>query len=234
MIRQVVLDTETTGLEPEQGHRIVELACVEIVNRRLTGNVFQRYLNPGRGMDLAAVEVHGLTAEFLEDKPRFADIAGEFLDFVRDAELIIHNAPFDVAFLDAELAGAGRPPFAQCCRSITDTLRMAKEFHPGKRNSLDALCERYDVDYAARKQHGALIDAGLLGEVFLAMTRGQDGLFDDSSGGSREQAAATFARRPANLIVLRASDEELAAHTALLQKIDAASKGRCLWLALGG
>lgn len=163
-MRRIVLDTETTGLEPAEGHRIIELACLELSGRRPTGRHFHRFVNPERAIDLGATQVHGLTAEDLADKPRFADIAEEFLDFVAGAELLIHNAPFDVAFLDAELARIGRPAVATLC-TVTDTLFMAREMHPGKKNSLDALCERYTVDHSRRTLHGALLDAQLLADV---------------------------------------------------------------------
>jgi DNA polymerase-3 subunit epsilon len=231
-LRQIILDTETTGLEPEQGHRVIELACVEIVNRRFTQANFHRYLNPERDSDAAALQVHGLTTEFLQDKSKFADIADEFLAFIRDAELIIHNAPFDVAFLNAELARAGQGPITEYCTEITDTLRMAKDLHPGKRNSLDALCERYQVDNSQRTLHGALLDAELLGEVFLAMTRGQESLVIDILLTENPDYRAAAARRPRNLVVLQASEEELAAHQDQLVKINKASQGACMWLKL--
>jgi len=231
-LRQIILDTETTGLEPQQGHRMVELACVELVNRRFTQTNFHRYLNPERDSDPGALQVHGLTTEFLQDKPMFADIADEFLAFVRDAELIIHNAPFDVAFLNAELARIGREPITDYGTRVTDTLRMAKELHPGKRNSLDALCERYQIDNSKRTLHGALLDAELLGEVFLAMTRGQESLVIDILPSESLNHAAGVLQRPHDLLVLRASEEEAAAHQDQLMKINKASRGQCLWLAL--
>jgi len=176
MMRQIVLDTETTGLNPRSGDRIIEIGCVELVNRRLTGNNFHYYINPERDSDPGALAVHGLTSEFLSDKPKFAEIARALCDYLRDAEIIIHNAPFDVGFLDAEFEKLGLPQFEQHVRSVTDTLLQAKELHPGKRNSLDALCERYGVSNAHRTLHGALLDSELLAEVYLAMTRGQDSL----------------------------------------------------------
>jgi DNA polymerase-3 subunit epsilon len=228
-LRQIIIDTETTGLEPDQGHRIVELAGVELVNRRLTSNNFHRYLNPERESDAAALQIHGLSGEFLQDKSRFSDVVDEFLSYVRDAELIIHNAPFDVAFLNAELARIGREPLGSYCTVVTDTLRMAKDLHPGKRNSLEALCERYQIDHSKRTLHGALLDAELLGEVFLAMTRGQESLLIDAL----PNETAVRQRRVANkraYVVLLASAQELAAHQEQLEKIDKASQGRCLWL----
>jgi len=216
-VRQVVLDTETTGLEVKDGHRIIEIGAVELVGRRLTERRLHRYVNPGREIDAGALAVHGLTAEFLADKPRFAGVADELAEYVRDAEVIIHNAPFDLSFLDTELARVGRPPFAELCASVTDTLRLARDLHPGKRNSLDALCERYGVSNRHRTMHGALLDAGLLAEVYLAMTRGQDSLVIDLGQGVAADAAPIDASR---LIVVAASAEELAAHEAMLDSIE--------------
>ena len=223
-----MLDTETTGLEPSEGHRVIEIACVELFDRRSTGRNFHRYLNPERDIDVGAIQVHGLTRDFLADKPRFGDVVEEFLEFVEGAELLIHNAPFDVGFLDAELALLGKPGIATVC-PVTDTLAMARELHPGKRNSLDALCERYQVDNSRRSLHGALLDAQLLADVWLAMTRGQDTL--DISLLSRPDPALPggVPARPANLAVVQASAEELAAHAAMCERIDKESKGRCLW-----
>jgi DNA polymerase-3 subunit epsilon len=231
-MRQIVLDTETTGLEVSQGHRIIELAAVEIVNRRPSGKQFHRYINPGRDIDLGAIEVHGLTLEFLADKPRFRDVAGEFLEFVRDAELIIHNAPFDVGFLDYELGLLDRPGIAQHCTPITDTLRMARELHPGKRNSLDALCERYAVDNSHRTLHGALLDAQLLAEVYLAMTRGQETLVIDLAPAGRTLVDASLDLSTLSLVVVRPTEAELEAHGKQLADIQKVSKGACMWLQL--
>jgi len=228
-MRQIILDTETTGLEVALGHRIIEVAAVEIVNRRLTGNHFHCYLNPERDVDPGALEVHGLSTEFLQDKPKFGDVATELVAFVRGAELIIHNAPFDVGFLDRELSLVDLQPIAQHCASITDTLRMARELHPGKRNSLDALCERYQVDNSARTRHGALLDAELLGEVYLAMTRGQETLIIDLGSSARVAAEAGFDLSTLELSVVRPTEAELAEHTKVLEAIDKASKGACLW-----
>ena len=228
-MRQIVLDTETTGLDPKQGHRIVELAAVEMKNRRLTGNRFHRYLNPEREIDAKAQEIHGLSRGFLEDKPKFCDIALEFLDFVRGGELVIHNAPFDLSFLDAELGLLDLPEMTSYC-AVVDTLVMAKELHPGKRNNLDALCERYAIDNAKRTLHGALLDAELLAEVYLAMTRGQESLNMELEGTHSDEIGA-FERR---LFVQRADAEELAAHVEQLQEIDKAAKGGCLWNGLNG
>jgi DNA polymerase-3 subunit epsilon len=231
-MRQIVLDTETTGLEVSQGHRIIELAAVEIVNRRPSGKHFHRYINPGRDIDLGAIEVHGLTLEFLADKPRFRDVAEEFLEFVRGAELIIHNAPFDVGFLDYELGLLDRQGIAKHCTPITDTLRMARELHPGKRNSLDALCERYAVDNSHRTLHGALLDAQLLAEVYLAMTRGQETLVIDLAPAGRTLVDASLDLSTLGLVVVQPSEAELEAHTKQLADIQKVSKGACMWLQL--
>ena len=232
-MRQIVLDTETTGLNPRSGDRIIEIGCVELVNRRLTGNNFHYYINPERDSDPGALAVHGLTSEFLSDKPKFAEIARALCDYLRDAEIIIHNAPFDVGFLDAEFEKLGLPKFGQHVRSVTDTLLQAKELHPGKRNSLDALCERYGVSNAHRTLHGALLDSELLAEVYLAMTRGQDSLGMDlpidvpgSDGSSGPSVLA-------EIIVLPPSPEEIAAHQEMLQALNKESKGTCLWLQEG-
>ncbi len=213
-MRQVVLDTETTGLEVREGHRIIEIGCIEIVGRRLTERRLHHYVNAERDSDEGALAVHGITTEFLADKPKFHDIVHEVLDFVRDAEVIIHNAAFDVEFLDAELARLGKPPFAQHCTMVTDSLRLARDLHPGKRNSLDALCERYEVSNAHRTLHGALLDAGLLAEVYLAMTRGQDTLVMDLGGLAAFEDIGPIDM--SKLIVLRATPEEDAAHEAVL------------------
>jgi DNA polymerase-3 subunit epsilon len=229
-VRRIVLDTETTGLEPGQGHRIIEVACLELYDRRPTGRHFHRYMNPEREVDLAATQVHGLTAEDLADKPRFADIAEELLEFLGDAELLIHNAPFDVAFLNAELSRLQRPAIETLCR-VTDTLALARELHPGKRNSLDALCERYAVDNSRRTLHGALLDTQLLAEVWLGLTRGQDAL-DITLATAAPVAGMEDVARPEHLLVLAASDEEERAHAAMCARIAKESKGRCLWLDL--
>ncbi len=225
-----MLDTETTGLEPGEGHRIIEVACLELSGRRATGRHFHRYVNPERSIDRAASEVHGLTAEDLQDKPRFGDIADEFLDFVAGAELLIHNAPFDVAFLNAELERTGRPRIESVC-AVADTLEMARDMHPGRKNSLDALCERYAVDHSKRTLHGALLDAQLLADVWIAMTRGQETL-DITLGASEVTVELGFAEaHPRSVrIVIRATDDELAEHTAMCQRIQDESRGRCLWM----
>jgi len=231
-MRRIVLDTETTGLDPAEGHRIIELACIELHGRRPTGRHFHRFMNPEREVDLAATQVHGLTAEDLADKPRFADLADEFLEFVQGAELLIHNAPFDVAFLDAELKNAGRPLISAVC-TVSDTLETAREMHPGKKNSLDALCERYSVDHSRRTLHGALLDAQLLADVWLAMTRGQETLDITISAAPAPSMALSAAPLRAAIRVLRASGDELAAHRAMCERIERESKGRCLWQRLG-
>lgn len=231
-MRQIVLDTETTGLDPRHGHRIIEIAGLEMVNRRLTGHHLHKYINPEREIDAGAAAVHGITLEFLADKPKFADVADEFLDFINGAELIIHNAPFDIGFLNAELARLDRVPVETLCNGVTDTLRMAKELHPGKRNSLDALCERYEIDNSQRTLHGALLDTELLAEVFLAMTRGQNTLMIEPDAAPRAQVGGTARqteRKP--LVVRRASAEEIADHERVLAAIDKETKGGCLWLA---
>jgi DNA polymerase-3 subunit epsilon len=231
-MRQIVLDTETTGLEPELGHRVIEVAGVELVNRRLTGNNFHRYLNPERESEAAALEVHGLTTEFLRDKPKFPEIAGEFLDFVNGAELIIHNSAFDVAFLNRELDLAGLKPLGEYCAGVIDTLRIARDLHPGKRNALDALCERYQIDNSARTLHGALLDARLLGEVYLAMTRGQESLIMEVENAAAPAAPGDAPLAGLKLVVLAATAEELAGHRERLAEIDKASKGACVWAKL--
>lgn len=227
-LRQVVLDTETTGLEWRQGDRVIEIGCVEMISRKLTGKRFHRYLNPERAIAAGAREVHGLTDDFLADKPKFAEIASELLDFIAGAELIIHNAPFDVGFLDNELALAGLEPLRSVCESITDTLKMAREMRPGKKNSLDALCSEFGVDNSNRQLHGALLDAELLAEVYLAMTRGQESLMMDLDAGSAETAVFAHGERPA-IKVLAASAAELAEHERVLGEIDKASGGKTLW-----
>jgi DNA polymerase-3 subunit epsilon len=230
-MRRIVLDTETTGLEPTEGHRIIELACLELSGRRATGRHFHRYMNPERAVDLAATQVHGLTVEDLADKPKFADIVDEFLEFVEGAELLIHNAGFDVAFLNAELDRIGRPKVEAVC-TVSDTLAMARELHPGKKNSLDALCERYAVDHSKRTLHGALLDAQLLADVWLAMTRGQETLDIMMAASNAPSMSLSEAPRRATLAVVRASAAELAEHAAMCERIERESKGKCLWMRL--
>ena len=235
-MRQVVLDTETTGLDPQQGHRIIEIGCVEIENRRITGKRFHRYLNPDREIDAAAIEVHGLTVDFLADKPRFYQIEAELLDFLGDAELIIHNAPFDMGFLNNEigLTQSDVTSMDAIC-AVLDTLVLAREKHPGQRNNLDALCKRYGVDNTQRQLHGALLDAEILADVYLLMTSGQ------SSFALKEEQTEVTARnkrkrkldpKRAPLMVLKATAEELELHVQRLQEIDHKSQQQCLWLNL--
>ncbi len=230
-MHQIFLDTETTGLEFRLGNRIVEIAAVEMLNRRPTGRRLHHYLNPERESEAGALQVHGLTSEFLQDKQKFRDIAQELLEFIDGAELIMHNAPFDVGFLDHELGLAELQPLRSYCHTITDTLRMAKDLHPGKKNNLDALCERYQVDNARRTLHGALLDAELLAEIYLAMTRGQESLQMEEEIPPPVLGAAI---NPANLqmLVPPASAEELEAHAQQLERIERESKGACVWLRL--
>jgi DNA polymerase-3 subunit epsilon len=228
MTRQIVLDTETTGLEPELGHRVIELGAVELQNRRPTGRHFHYFVNPERESDEAALRVHGISNEFLLDKPKFREIAAQFLDYVQGAELVIHNAAFDVAFLNHELARLELPPITNVCAAVTDTLMLARELHPGKKNSLDALCERYQIDHSSRTLHGALLDAQLLAEAYLAMTRGQDsllaGLSVETSLEIDAQSASVY-----DVIVIAASGDELDAHHRYLEELDKACKGACVW-----
>jgi DNA polymerase III subunit epsilon len=239
-MRQIVLDTETTGLEPELGHRIIEIGCVELVNRRVTGRTFHRYLNPERAIDEGAMAVHGIKRADLDDKPKFAEVAEELIGFISDAELVIHNAAFDVAFLDAELArlaGVARA-VATLCR-VLDTLTMARSMHPGQRNNLDALCKRYSVDNSRRDLHGALLDAQILADVYLAMTGGQVGLaLSESSTSSRTpgdgQAIPVLIRTGMPLNVLMATEEEASAHESMLTIIAKASGGKCVWTPIPG
>jgi DNA polymerase-3 subunit epsilon len=241
-MRQIVLDTETTGLEPELGHRIIEIGCVELVNRRVTGRTFHRYLNPERAIDEGAMAVHGIKRADLDDKPKFREVAEELIGFISDAELVIHNAAFDVAFLDAELGKlAGAPgggsfagrSVATLCR-VLDTLTLARSMHPGQRNNLDALCKRYSVDNSRRDLHGALLDAQILADVYLAMTGGQVGLaLSESTNSSRTasegQAAPVLIRTGMPLTVVMATEEEAQAHESMLTIIAKASGGKCLW-----
>ncbi|MEM9305462.1 MAG: DNA polymerase III subunit epsilon [Pseudomonadota bacterium] len=231
-LRQVVLDTETTGLETRDGHRIIEIGAVELVDRRLTGNNFHFYLNPDRLIDPEAMEVHGITDEFVADKPRFADLAGQFIDYIRDAELIIHNAPFDVGFLDHEFGLLDPSPGLVADYSrVLDSLDMARDKHPGMRNSLDALCRRYDVDNSSRDLHGALLDARLLAEVYLRMTGGQTRLsLDMDAAADGTGPAALDLQGPREILVRPASANELGAHEERLAAIDGKAADGCLWL----
>ncbi|KAB2903707.1 MAG: DNA polymerase III subunit epsilon [Burkholderiaceae bacterium] len=231
MSRQIVFDTETTGLSAENGDRIIELGCVELVNRKLTGNNLHLYLNPERDSHEDALKVHGISNEFLKDKPKFAEVVEDILAYMQGAEIIIHNAAFDVGFLNKELELVGRPPFASYVSGVIDTLAMAKEMFPGKRNSLDALCDRLGVDNSGRTLHGALLDAELLADVYINLTRGQDALLiadDVQDGGSGPQAVQIDLRGIA-LPVLRASEAELAGHEEVLAQIDKASGGKTIW-----
>ncbi len=241
MTRQIILDTETTGLEPSEGHRIIEIGCVELLNRRASNNRYQQYINPGREIDAGAMEVHGITNEMLADKPKFADIVKDLLEFIRGAELIIHNAPFDIGFLNNELAlmanGKASQRIEDIC-SVVDTLKLARSMHPGQKNDLDSLCRRYNVDNSHRTLHGALLDAEILADVYLAMTGGQTGLFEDTH--SPMKAASTSAavaptdirrldpNRP-KLPVISPTDEERAAHQQWLEELDKKSGGKCVW-----
>ncbi len=232
-MRQIVLDTETTGLSAENGDRIIEIGCVELVARKLTGNNLHFYLNPGRDSHEDALKVHGISNEFLRDKPKFSAVADELLAYLADAEVIIHNAPFDVSFLNKELSLIGKPPLKHCVAKVVDSLMMAKELFPGKRNSLDALCDRLEVDNAGRTLHGALLDAELLADVYINLTRGQNSLVMDmgtepEAGGAIQIVdLSTF-----ELPLLMANDQENMAHDAVLAGIDKASKGKTVWRAL--
>jgi len=228
-MRQIVLDTETTGLNPRTGDRVIEVGCVELHNRMLTGNNFHRYINPERDSEEGALAVHGLTTEFLRDKPKFAEIAEELREYIRGAEVIIHNAPFDLGFLNHEFKLLGLPTFTEHCSGVIDTLVHAKELHPGKRNSLDALCDRYGVSNAHRKLHGALLDAELLADVYLSMTRGQNSLSMDIEEVATSAGISLEAVPLAQIIVLAAAPEEAAEHEALLAGLDKAVKGQCIW-----
>jgi DNA polymerase-3 subunit epsilon len=231
--RQIFLDTETTGLSPENGDRVIEIGCVEMVNRRLTERTLHFYLNPERRSHEDAVKIHGLTDEFLADKPKFAEVADDLLAFLAGAEIVIHNAAFDVGFLNAELARLGKPRFGEHVSAVTDSLTMAREMFPGKSNSLDALCKRLEVDNSNRTLHGALLDAGLLAEVYIRMTRGQESLVIESTeaaGGAAELGQVDL--RQFALPVVEPDEAERAAHDALLAELDKASGGKTLWRAM--
>lgn len=232
-MRQVILDTETTGLEPQQGHRIIEIGCVEMVGRKLTGNNFHQYLQPDREIDAGAIEVHGISNEFLADKPRFEDIADDFTRYIEGAELVIHNAPFDVGFLDNEfrLYGAGKQVVDIC--TVLDTLTMARKLHPGQKNNLDALCKRYEIDNTRRELHGALLDAEILADVYLAMTGGQValqlGAGSDVADGNRMEKIRRLPENRPVLRVIRADDAEMAEHRARLEAIAGAAGQPSVW-----
>ena len=232
-MRQIVLDTETTGLNPRTGDRIIEIGCVEMVNRRLTGNNLHCYVNPERDSEEGALAVHGLTTEFLSDKPKFAEISAQLLDYISGAQIVIHNAPFDVGFLDVEFGQLGLPPFLKHVAGVIDTLVQAKSLYPGKRNSLDALCDRYGISNSHRVLHGALLDAELLAEVYLAMTRGQNSLtidlhVDDHAGEGNDSLLNVAL---ADVLVLRAQPGEREAHELLLDSLDKEVRGSCVWRA---
>jgi DNA polymerase-3 subunit epsilon len=233
-MRQIILDTETTGLEPADGHRIIEIGCVEVVDRRVTGNTYHQYIQPDRTIDPGAIEVHGITNESLADKPRFADIVAEFVDFIRDAELVIHNAPFDVGFINHEFGLLKDTPgtLDRYC-TVLDTLTLARRMHPGQRNSLDALCRRYQIDNSQRELHGALLDAEILADVYLAMTGGQVSLSLDAASSARKEGTEQSIRRlpgdRAALKVIHATPEELAVHELRLDSIDSKSDGGAVW-----
>ena len=231
MSRQIVLDTETTGLSADSGDRIIELGCVELLNRKLTGNNLHMYFNPGRDSHEDALKIHGIGNEFLKDKPRFAEMVDEILAYLQGAEIIIHNAAFDVGFLNKELELTAQPPLSHHVAGVTDTLAMAKEMYPGKRNSLDALCDRLGVDNSSRSLHGALLDAELLADVYINLTRGQDALLiaDDLPQGTGGALVASLDLRLLSLPVLRASESEVAAHADVLAQIDKASAGKTIW-----
>jgi DNA polymerase-3 subunit epsilon len=234
--RQVILDTETTGISTADDHRIIEIGCVEMINRRLTGQTFHQYINPEREIDDGAIEVHGITNEFLADKPLFDEVVDDFLQFIEGAELIIHNAPFDVGFIDHELAKLeGESRRVNSIATVLDTLKMARDKHPGQKNNLDALCKRYEVDNSNRELHGALLDAEILADVYLAMTGGQVSLTltaeenDKPNTTSEDDEIGTIERQ--KLTVIKANEQELADHQAMLEKVNQASGGQCVWLA---
>ena len=234
-MRQIILDTETTGLNPETGDRLVEVGCVELVNRQLTGRTLHRYLNPGRKSSEEAVRVHGLTDAFLADKPKFAEIAGELIEFIRDAEVVIHNAAFDIGFIDAELRRLNMPGLRHHVSTVLDTLLMAREQFPGKANSLDALCRRLEVDNSNRSVHGALLDAGLLAEVYIRMTRGQNSLvIEEEDASTRQEAVEQLVDMQIDLNqfelpVLLASRDEHEAHDQILCELEKSSGGKLIW-----
>jgi DNA polymerase III subunit epsilon len=232
-MRQIVLDTETTGLSADNGDRIIEIGCVELLNRKLTGNNLHFYVNPERDSHEDALKVHGISNEFLRDKPKFAAIADELLEYLRDAELIIHNAPFDISFLNKELERLGRPSIKTVIGQVTDSLVMAKEMFPGKRNGLDALCDRLGVDNSGRTLHGALLDAELLADVYINMTRGQDALLMDLGDAPDENGLTeSLDLSSFELPVLQANEQETQAHDGVLADLDKASKGKTVWRSL--
>ena len=231
-MRQIILDTETTGLETQQDHRIIEIGCVEMVDRRLTGNNFHQYLQPDRKIDAGAISVHGITNEFLEDKPRFADIVEDLISYLRGAELVIHNAPFDVGFLNHELKRLGQQkPLIEEISSVVDTLVMARKKHPGKRNSLDALCDRYAIDNSRRDKHGALLDAEILSEVYLVMTGGQENLLlDGEDSDATDRNHRRRVKIEGELVLMSVDTDDLQAHEEYLNRLQQQTDGHCVWL----
>ena len=229
-MRQIILDTETTGLDPAMGHRIIEVAAVEVINRRITDRHFQRYVNPEREIDEGAKKVHGITELFLSDKPKFRDVLDDFLSFISGAELVIHNAPFDLSFLNQELQFCKRDNIDSYINGVLDSLVMARELHPGKRNSLDALCDRYKIDNSKRSLHGALLDSRLLAECYLAMTRGQESLLISEVDNTAELDLSNAIELKPNLFVKRAESDELALHERYLEDLSGEIKENCLWL----
>jgi len=229
-MRQIILDTETTGLDPAMGHRIIEVAAVEVINRRITDRHFQRYVNPEREIDEGAKKVHGITELFLSDKPKFRDVLDDFLSFISGAELVIHNAPFDLSFLNQELQFCKRDNIDSYINGVLDSLVMARELHPGKRNSLDALCDRYKIDNSKRSLHGALLDSRLLAECYLAMTRGQESLLISEVDNTAETDLSNAIELKPNLFVKRAESDELALHERYLEDLSGEIKENCLWL----
>ncbi len=230
-MRQVVLDTETTGLEFKKGHRVIEIGCVELLNRKVTQHRYHTYLNPEFQIDAAAQAIHGLSNEDLADKPRFSDIVNDFIEFIQGAELLIHNADFDRGFLDNELALIGKPPLSDIVSGIVDTLQMARDIRPGRRNSLDVLCKEFSVDNSGRQLHGALLDSELLAEVYLAMTRGQENLLMDIDIAPIHEASENQDTPRLPLVIVRATDDECTEHIRVLEEINKESKKKCLWLA---
>lgn len=230
-MRQIVLDTETTGLETQQNHRIIEIGCVEMVDRRLTGNNFHQYLQPDRQIDAGAISVHGITNEFLEDKPRFADIVEDLISYLQGAELVIHNAPFDVGFLNHELKLLQQQkPLLEEFSTVVDTLVMARKKHPGKRNSLDALCDRYAIDNSRRDKHGALLDAEILSEVYLVMTGGQESLLlDGDASGATDRHQRRRVHLEGELVLMQVDEEDMQAHEEYLGRLQEQTDGHCMW-----
>ncbi len=229
-MRKIILDTETTGISPKQGHRIIEIGCVEMVNRRITNRRYHQYLQPDRQIDAGAARVHGITNDQLQDKPRFVDIVDEFMDFIKGAELVIHNAPFDVGFINHELQllKQNRQPLEASCK-ILDSLVLAKKLHPSQKNNLDALCKRYYINNSNRQLHGALLDAEILAEVYLAMTGGQVSLLSSNNAQQRENIVKPICSNRAKLKLIIPNKQELELHQQFLSRIDKASKGKCLW-----